>query len=61
MAASAAPGRLKTSRINRESAVEETSRRERKAILEQRRRGTVQVHGIYRLYQPAVVDLDSCT
>jgi hypothetical protein len=44
-------------RIIPESAVDETSRHEREAILEQRRHGTVQVHRIFPFYHPVVVDL----
>jgi hypothetical protein len=41
-----------------ESAVEETSRHEREAILEQQRHGTVRVHRIFPLYHPVVVALE---
>jgi hypothetical protein len=47
--------------MNPESAVEETSRDERGAILEQRRHGTVQLHRIFPLHHPVVVDLANRT
>jgi hypothetical protein len=47
--------------FNPESAVEESRRLERGAILEQRRHGTVQVHGSFPLYHPVVVVLETRT
>jgi hypothetical protein len=44
--------------LNPESAVEEPSKHERGVILEQRRHGTEQVHRIFSLYHPVIVDLE---
>jgi hypothetical protein len=41
--------------LNPDSAVEETSRHEREAILEQRRHGTVQITGFFLFTTPSLL------